>query len=211
MNPKRLLMSLRILDVICDSCQCVGFVADCRHSDIARLSNSSTTEHRRLRVLLLANNTLEVTTYSFRGLHWLGRLELRYNGIEVVPEGAFRDLLNLRELDLSWNQLQGIDAAVFLGLKSLRILDLSHNRLVTLRSSTFSRLPALERLLLNDNNLQDVAVDTFTAAVRLKVGTRFTGLYIGQNNYTNTNTNTYIKNLYTQICITNIIMLKYIR
>ncbi|KAI0226424.1 hypothetical protein LSAT2_023008 [Lamellibrachia satsuma] len=156
------------IDVICDSCQCVGFVADCRHSDIARLSNSSTTEHRRLRVLLMANNTLEVTTYSFRGLHWLGRLELRYNGIEVVPEGAFRDLLNLRELDLSWNQLQRIDAAVFLGLKSLRILDLSHNRLVTLRSSTFSQLPALERLLLNDNNLQNVAVDTFKAAVRLK-------------------------------------------
>ena len=178
--------------MICDSCQCVGFVADCRHSDIARLSNSSTTEQRRLRVLLLANNTLEVTTVSFRGLHWLGRLELRYNGIEVVPEGAFRDLLNLRELDLSWNQLQRIDAAVFLGLKSLRTLDLSHNRLVTLWSSTFSRLPALERLSLTDNSLQDVAVDTFTVAVRLKVGTHFTGLCIGPSSYTNTNANTYI-------------------
>ncbi|KAI0232930.1 hypothetical protein LSAT2_016795 [Lamellibrachia satsuma] len=155
-------------DVICESCQCVGFVADCRHSDIARLSNSSTTEQRRLRALLLANNTLEVTTDSFRGLHWLGRLELRYNGIEVVPEGAFRDLLNLRELDLSWNQLQRIDAAVFLGLKSLRTLDLSHNRLVTLRGSTFSGLPVLERLSLTDNSLQDVAIDTFKAAAGLK-------------------------------------------
>ena len=211
MNPKRLFMPMCILDVICDACQCVGFVADCRHSDIARLSNSSTTEKRRLRVLLLANNTLEVTTDSFRGLHWLGRLELRYNGIDVVPEGAFRDLLNLRELDLSWNQLQRIDAAVFVGLKSLRILDLSHNKLVTLRSSTFSQLPALERLLLNDNNLQDVAVDTFTAAVRLMVGTHFTGLCSCPNNYTNTYTSTYIKNLYAQICVTTIIMLKYIR
>ena len=200
MNRKRLLMPMRILDVICDVCHCNGFVADCRHSDIALLSNSSTTEHRRLRVLLLANNTLEVTTDSFRGLHWLGRLELRYNGIEVVPEGAFRDLLNLRELDLSRNQLQRIDTAVFLGLKSLRILDLSHNKLVTLRSSTFLRLPALQRLSLTDNSLQDVAIDTFTAAVRLKVGTHFTGICIVPNNYTNTNTNTYIsdKHPYTR-------------
>ena len=190
--PKRLLMPMRILDVICDECQCVGFVADCRHSDIARLSNSSTTGQRRLRVLLLANNTIEVTPDSFRGLHWLGRLELCYNGIEVVPLGAFRDLLNLRELDLSWNQMKLIDAAVFLGLKSLRTLDLSHNRLVTLWSSTFSRLPVLERLSLTDNSLQDVAVDTFTAAVLLKVGTHFTDLCIGPSNYTNTDTNTFI-------------------
>ena len=185
--------------MICESCQCVGFVADCRHSDIAQLSNSSTTEQRRLRALLLANNTIEVTTDSFRGLHWLGRLELCYNGIEVVPEGAFRDLLNLRELDLSWNQLQRIDAGVFLGLKSLRTLDLSHNRLVTLRGSTFSGLPTLQRLSLTDNSLQDVAIDTFKAAAGLKVGTHFTGLCIGSHNFTNTNTNTFIsgKNPYT--------------
>ena len=169
-------MNVFCSDVICDECRCVGFVADCRRSDIVRLSNSSTTEQRRLRVILLANNTLEVTADSFRGLHWLGRLELSYNDIQIIPDGAFGDLWNLRELDLSWNQLRQIDAAVFLGLKSLRKLDLSHNRLVSLLSSTLSRLPVLERLALNDNTLQNVAVDAFLATVSLQVRIDLTGI-----------------------------------
>ena len=155
--------------MLCDECRCVGFVADCRGSDITRLSNSSTAEQRRLRVILLTNNSLEVTVDSFRGLHWLGRLDLSYNDIQVIPDGAFGDLLNLRELDLSWNRLKRIEADVFLGLKSLRRLDLSHNRLVSLLSTTLSKLPLLETLSLYDNTLQDVAVDTFTSTVRLQV------------------------------------------
>ncbi|KAK2192054.1 hypothetical protein NP493_40g08029 [Ridgeia piscesae] len=156
-------------DEICDKCHCVGYVANCRRSNITRLSPSSTVATRRLRVLLLATNVLRVTPDTFRGLHWLGRLELADNGLEVISAGAFEDLLNLRELDLSWNRLQEVDAAVFSGLKSLRTLDLSHNRLVALRSTSLSLLPALERLELNDNTLKDIAVDAFTPVKRLQV------------------------------------------
>jgi Leucine-rich repeat (LRR) protein len=90
------------------------------------------------------------------------KLDLSWNFIENINEGAFEGLSGLEELSLITNKLTQIKVDAFKGLKSLRILDLWYNKLTEIDPSVFKDLSALETLnigfnhQLTQNNIQAI-------------------------------------------------------
>ena len=158
-----------IADVLCnDPCGCEGYILKCDNRNLTDLMVPSNGTRRNLRALILSQNTLNLTSISFRGLVWAGRLNISSNQLVSLPMGIFRDMVNLYDLDLSNNTLSSVPHDIFEGLRSLRRLDLSSNILLSLRRQMLSGLYNIRHLILTDNRLNDVPKDTFTSVATLE-------------------------------------------
>ncbi|KAJ8926384.1 hypothetical protein NQ314_021273, partial [Rhamnusium bicolor] len=101
--------------------------------------------------------TLEA--WSFWNLTKLEKINLSYNNIVEIQYGVFTGL-PISFLDLSWNEVAFIGQGAFHGMKNLKTLDLSRNYLTLFDGSFFAvkhitgsaEFP-LEELLLSHNNL----------------------------------------------------------
>ncbi|XP_061884786.1 leucine-rich repeat-containing protein 3B-like [Entelurus aequoreus] len=77
-------------------------------------------------------------------------LRLDHNQIDSVPDQAFHGLWLLRELNLSYNTVETLGDGAFSGIEAtLQVLDLSHNRITSVHREAFSRLKA--RVIMDDN------------------------------------------------------------
>ena len=158
-----------LLDIICQTqCRCVGHVARCTNQNLTVLEVPESDRTRHLRAIFLSHNTVNITNGTFRGLHWLGILDLRYNSIETLGSKIFTDLQNLYDLDLSHNTIRHFGPGALHGLTSLRRLDLSYNHLTNLHGDTLSPLTSLRHLILNRNPLDYVTQDAFVRLGTLK-------------------------------------------
>lgn len=77
-------------------------------------------------------------------------LRLDHNQIGSVPDLTFHGLRFLRELNLSYNAVETLGEGAFTGIEAtLQVLDLSHNRITSVHKDAFARLKA--RIIVNDN------------------------------------------------------------
>lgn len=108
----------------------------------------------RLEILWLHKNNLRLASnYMLKGLTNLTTLNLGFNQIQTVEEGAFEQTPKLQTLVLTNNQLKEIDGGVFprTGLKYLERLYLDNNELMFLSSNFFFRLNNLKYVTLVGN------------------------------------------------------------
>lgn len=124
-------------------------------------------------------NNLGLSHFSFdqlKGLRDLEILDMSYNALTDLPEGAFEGLSRLVLLDLSHNKLTSLlNSDMFLSLTSLVSLNLSHNILDYVHPRVFHGLKALDYLHLEHNNLTSLLPETF------KNLSRKAQLYLGNN------------------------------
>ncbi|KAG7255857.1 hypothetical protein CRUP_029784 [Coryphaenoides rupestris] len=77
-------------------------------------------------------------------------LRLDRNQITAVPDRVFRGLGLLRDLNLSYNAVETLGEGAFSGVEAtLQVLDLSHNRIASVHKDAFARLKA--RVVVDDN------------------------------------------------------------
>jgi len=77
-------------------------------------------------------------------------LRLDRNQITAVPDRVFRGLALLRDLNLSYNAVETLGEGAFSGVEAtLQVLDLSHNRIASVHKDAFARLKA--RVVVDDN------------------------------------------------------------
>ncbi|XP_060524278.1 toll-like receptor 7 [Cylas formicarius] len=120
------------------------------------------------------SKSLELTSFSFRGLKELQLLDLADNNIRSMPEGTFCSLTNLHTLNLTRNRIRSSER---IGIDSpdcnsgdLQNLDLSFNDIRSLsEDSGFSRLRRLQTLDLQYNNISDVSGEALVGLVSLKI------------------------------------------
>ncbi|CUM66551.1 uncharacterized protein PRCAT00004220001 [Priceomyces carsonii] len=107
-----------------------------------------------LLVLTLADNRLTDDCFdSISFLLELKYLNLSYNDIVEISEGAFRRLTKLTELYMSGNELTTLPADDLEALKVLKLLFLNNNKLVSLPAE-LSKLSDLEHLDVGSNQLK---------------------------------------------------------
>ena len=131
-------------DVICPpSCMCIGLSYICNYAAIEFLPSEISSQARK--VDLTGNNlTLEDSIGLYNRFVFLGELLLGDNIITGVPTGVFMALQNLYRLDLSFNNIQYLQQGAFEGLMNLRILSLTGNtQLRHVASFAFAGLPVL--------------------------------------------------------------------
>ncbi|WEJ92763.1 cysteinyl-tRNA synthetase [Yamadazyma tenuis] len=105
-------------------------------------------------VLALADNRLNDDCFnSLSFLTQLKSLNLSYNDILEIPDGALRRMSKLTDLYLSGNELSALPGDDFEGIKSLRLLFLNHNKLVSLPAE-LSKLKNLQSLDVGSNQLK---------------------------------------------------------
>ncbi|XP_072226414.1 leucine-rich repeat-containing protein 3B [Leuresthes tenuis] len=77
-------------------------------------------------------------------------LRLDHNQIGTVPDQAFHGLRLLRELNLSYNAVETLGEGAFSGIEAtLQVLDLSHNRITSVHKDAFAQLKS--RVIVDDN------------------------------------------------------------
>lgn len=94
------------------------------------LANIPATYDVNITSLILHHNRIvmnSVDTQALRNYSNLIELDLSYNLIEQLPDGAFSALGSLETLRLTGNKLQTIRNETFTDLKKLKILDLAEN------------------------------------------------------------------------------------
>lgn len=117
-------------------------------------TNHSSSMADNLLVLILSDNRLGDDVFeSISFLTALKSLNLSYNDILEIPEGALRRLTHLVEVYLSGNELATLPADDFENLKQLRLLFLNNNKLVSLPAE-LSKLVNLQDLDLGSNQLK---------------------------------------------------------
>ncbi|KAL7663108.1 Adenylate cyclase [[Candida] zeylanoides] len=107
-----------------------------------------------LLVLTLADNRLNDEVFeSLSFLAELKSLNLSYNFLLEIPEGAVRRMTKLAELFLSGNELTSLPTDDLENLKSLKTLHLNNNKLVSLPAE-LSKLTSLQTLDVGSNQLK---------------------------------------------------------
>ncbi|KDD74769.1 hypothetical protein H632_c1086p0 [Helicosporidium sp. ATCC 50920] len=125
--------------------------SDCRLTEIPGWLGQLTALHR----LSLANNAIDsLPTNLFDKLNALQTLDLRRNGLRVLPD--VQGLSSLRTLNLANNKLRLIPSD-FGVLRALQSLNLSSNALTALPAS-LSKCSALQTLDVGGNPLQELPV-----------------------------------------------------
>lgn len=95
-------------------------------------------------------------------------LHLGYNNLKTIKMSWFQTLSNLKELTFPHNKISEIDG-VFKGLTNLEHLDISHNGLTNVKSGLFEFLENLKLLKLESNRLTDVRADDFVGLENLEI------------------------------------------
>ncbi|XP_050711081.1 leucine-rich repeats and immunoglobulin-like domains protein 1 isoform X7 [Eriocheir sinensis] len=148
---------------------------DVYHLNIIR-SNVSAIERSSLSALGgalvtldLANNKIrEVPTSALTMLKKLTFLNLNYNPINVLLEGAFDGLVMLERLSLYDNQIQHINDNAFKGIgRRLMRLNLGKNMLDYIPTDTFHPLTNLEVLDLHENRITHIPDGAFEGLRKL--------------------------------------------
>ena len=84
-------------------------------------------------------------------LLFIGRLDMKNNGLKFIDDGSFEGLLHLSDLGLSNNYLTSISSKTWNGLISLKFLTLSANNIGKLVKNTFTSLYKCYRIFLQNN------------------------------------------------------------
>ncbi|XP_064604306.1 peroxidasin-like isoform X2 [Liolophura sinensis] len=95
-------------------------------------------------------------------------LDLRYNRIRDIPQGAFNNLNNLHTLLLNDNEITEIRAGAFIGLPELRSLYLYKNEISNIEGRSFAGLEKLEKLFLQNNQLKRLPPGVFAYSNNLR-------------------------------------------
>ena len=96
-------------------------------------------------------------------------MNLGYNIIQDIEEGAFSDCEQLTLLELNDNKMTALPRDVLKGALKLTTLDLRNNRIERIAPATFTDLTTLKLLLLSGNQLTDLHVCTFSGLDQLAV------------------------------------------
>jgi Leucine-rich repeat (LRR) protein len=97
-----------------------------------------------------------VSLSHLRGLTSLNLLDLSFNNIEKIDNGAFDDNSKLTKLILSYNQIKHLSEKLFNSLHDLTTLHLSHNKIHFIDSKTFKNLKNIHIITLNHNQLESI-------------------------------------------------------
>lgn len=117
-------------------------------------NNSSGSLADSLLVLVLADNRLDDDCFdSISFLVELKTLNLSYNDLLEIPEGAARRMTKLVELYLSGNELTSLPTDDLDNIKSLKLLYLNNNKFVSLPAE-LSKLVNLQHLDVGSNQLK---------------------------------------------------------
>lgn len=77
-------------------------------------------------------------------------MDLNWNEITTIEEGAFAGLVHMTHLYLYGNSLASVNAQMWIGLESLRALNIGRNYFTVLEQDALISLPRPLRLVLND-------------------------------------------------------------
>lgn len=110
---------------------------------------------------LYGNNFTELRADSFPGLGNLPSLDIGYNPIGVIHDGAFRGLVNMTALSLSDCGLRQLNSNSFDGLGRLGSLSLNFNEIEELPQGLFVPMPSLTYIGLWDNRLKTLRRNSF--------------------------------------------------
>lgn len=117
-------------------------------------ANTSSSIADSLLVLTLADNRLTDECFeSISFLVALKSLNLSYNDLIEIPDGALRRVTRLTELYLSGNELTTLPSDELENLKALKLLFVNKNKLVSLPAE-LSQLPNLQHLDVGSNQLK---------------------------------------------------------
>lgn len=123
-------------------------------SSSVNFNNSSGSLADSLLVLVLADNRLDDDCFdSISFLVELKTLNLSYNDLLEIPEGAARRMTKLVELYLSGNELTSLPTDDLDNIKSLKLLYLNNNKFVSLPAE-LSKLVNLQHLDVGSNQLK---------------------------------------------------------
>lgn len=100
-----------------------------------------------------SHNIRELKAASLEKYHFLYRLYLDKNGLQIIESGAFARQQFLNEMYLAENNLINISAESFQGLKTLQMLRLDHNKLQRISRGTFMNVPSITYLDLQVNSI----------------------------------------------------------
>ena len=127
---------------------------DEQSSSSSTFGTSFTSMADSLLVLTLADNRLGDDCFeSISFLVSLKSLNLSYNDILEIPEGAMRRLTRLTEVYLSGNEIATLPADDLENLKALKLLFVNNNKLVSLPAE-LSKLTNLQHLDVGSNQLK---------------------------------------------------------
>lgn len=99
----------------------------------------------------------------------LREIDLSSNGLRSLPSGAFRGLETLQTIQLPYNTISNMAEGALQSLHLLRLLDISHNKLVQVQPIVFSEALQLRTLLLNNNLLESLPENLFLSQQRLSL------------------------------------------
>nr|QDE10500.1 toll-like receptor 13-3 [Lateolabrax maculatus] len=106
---------------------------------------------------LSSNQIVNITGTDLRCLSKLISLQVQYNLISHIDDGAFADLVELRLLDMDANKLINLTDNMFQGLSKLVTLSLYNNQISCISPVAFQALVSIQYLALGSNHLHQIA------------------------------------------------------
>uniref|UniRef100_A0A671TUQ5 TIR domain-containing protein n=1 Tax=Sparus aurata TaxID=8175 RepID=A0A671TUQ5_SPAAU len=105
---------------------------------------------------LSTNQILKITDTDLRCLSKLMYMQVTFNSISHIDDGAFVDLIELRTLSMLKNELTNLTDNIFKGLRKLVTLTLSSNRISYISPVAFQSLVSIQSVELNNNRLHRI-------------------------------------------------------
>ncbi len=133
---------------------------------ITEVPNDIPTEARDVR--LYYNHIQMIRQNAFNHLGVCERLQLQYNKIHSIENGAWNGLESLKELRLHENEIEELRGDMFTGLTTCMYLSLDRNNIHTIHRGALDVLESLTELTLNDNKLTILRSHTFTRLTKLR-------------------------------------------
>uniref|UniRef100_V5GRH4 Leucine-rich repeat-containing protein 15 n=2 Tax=Anoplophora glabripennis TaxID=217634 RepID=V5GRH4_ANOGL len=119
-------------------------------------------KNSKMSLLRIANTNLKKIRRGVFNDVDVMQLDLFYNKISSIEDGALAGIPNLYTLKLENNALTSFDARkIFQGIPKLQILHLHNNNLASLRRSTFEGLTDLTKLVVSSNQITHIEPGTF--------------------------------------------------
>ncbi|XP_022616855.1 toll-like receptor 13 [Seriola dumerili] len=128
---------------------------------------------------LASNQIAKITMTDLRGLSKVRVVEVQYNLISHIDDGAFTDLTELKVLIMDENKLTQLTDDMFQGLSKLVTLSLYSNHISYISPVAFQSLVNIETVILGANQLHQIT----DIAPLLKIPTLH-DLMMGYNKFT---------------------------